>query len=477
MNSYKKLLLKLLAALMVFCILTISLFYVYDPLQVYHTSWVTKKSHFMKKMRLQDAGIINNYDYDSIILGTSMLDFTSEKEASSKLKSNFVNLSIPGGNLYERSVILKQALKKKKLKHVIYSLDTGWDLNLQRHNKKYPIDNFDFLYDNNPLNDLKVYWNDKYVKCLLTFSLSEECLGTERNITRSDFWFKRVGEMHAHDKGIHGWISNKKSKNIFNHTHRRLEKPLKEGKAYDKRLIRTHKIINKNLLTYVKRNRKTQFHIIFPPYSRFLFAVWRQKDYQKYKLYIETLRYVVKNSLKYDNLKVYAFDDLDYLDDLMHYTDSRHYGPEMNSLFLDYIQKEKYFKTEEALEQFIVKIDEKNNAYNIEGIIKTLDEAHKILVTIEKKKIAEKTVEVKGWIMANRATRVELWQDKKKLKSMRLTLNKVIFEKYPQYKLKNNSFAFHKTINSRKNLKLVFKYKRRVIKKVYLTNEMGEESK
>ncbi len=477
MNSYKKLLLKLFAALIVFCILTMSLFYVYDPLQVYHKSWVTEKSHFMKKMRLQDAGIINNYDFDSIILGTSMLDYTSEKEASAKLKSNFVNLSIPGGDLYERSVILKQALKKKKLKHVIYSLDTGWDLNLQRHNKKYPIDNFDFLYDNNPLNDLKVYWNDKYVKCLLTFSLSTECLGKERGVLRDNKWFIGAGRMHDNRVGVSQWIKMGKSKNIFNHTHRRLKKPLKEGKAYDKRLTRTYKIINKNLLTHVKRNRKTQFHIIFPPYSRFLFAVWRQKDYQKYRLYVETLRYVVKNSLKYDNLKVYAFDDLDYLDDLMHYTDSRHYGPEMNSLFLDSIEEEKYFKTEEELEEFIVKIDKKNNTYDIESIIKALDEAHKIIVTIEEKKIDENIAEIKGWIMANRATRVELWQDKKKLKSMRLTLNNTVFEKYPQYKLKNNSFAFHKTIHSQKNLKLIFKYKRSVIKKIYLTDEMGEEIK
>jgi hypothetical protein len=49
-------------------------------------------------MRQQAAGIINNYEFDSIILGTSMLENTSAKEAGEKLGGKFMNISLSGSN-------------------------------------------------------------------------------------------------------------------------------------------------------------------------------------------------------------------------------------------------------------------------------------------------------------------------------------------------------------------------------------------
>ena len=40
-------------------------------------------------MRLQAAGVINNFDFDSVVFGSSMLENTSAKEASKKLGGNF----------------------------------------------------------------------------------------------------------------------------------------------------------------------------------------------------------------------------------------------------------------------------------------------------------------------------------------------------------------------------------------------------
>ena len=74
-------------------------------------------------MRQQAAGIINNYEFDSIILGTSMLENTSAKEAGEKLGGKFMNISLSGSNFYERSFVLEYALRKKEIKKIIYSLD------------------------------------------------------------------------------------------------------------------------------------------------------------------------------------------------------------------------------------------------------------------------------------------------------------------------------------------------------------------
>lgn len=65
-------------------------------------------------MRQQAAGIINNYDFDSAILGTSMLVNTSAKEANEILGGRFFNISMQASNFYERSFVLQYAIDKKK---------------------------------------------------------------------------------------------------------------------------------------------------------------------------------------------------------------------------------------------------------------------------------------------------------------------------------------------------------------------------
>ena len=70
--------------------------FIYDPLKLFHNRG-KYKDYIQGNMREQAAGIINNRDFDSIILGTSMLENTSAKEASKQLSGNFVNISVPGG--------------------------------------------------------------------------------------------------------------------------------------------------------------------------------------------------------------------------------------------------------------------------------------------------------------------------------------------------------------------------------------------
>lgn len=64
-------------------------------------------------MRFQAAGIANIYDFDSIILGTSMLENTSSADCNEKIGGTFVNVSLSGSNYFERSIVLNYFLHKK----------------------------------------------------------------------------------------------------------------------------------------------------------------------------------------------------------------------------------------------------------------------------------------------------------------------------------------------------------------------------
>ena len=104
---------------------------IYDPLHLFHKSWIVDDERVHGNMRLQAAGVINNYDFDSVIIGTSMMKGTSAIFASEKIGGVFVNISSDGSGIYERSYIIDYALRKKRLENVIISFDTGLDANLK----------------------------------------------------------------------------------------------------------------------------------------------------------------------------------------------------------------------------------------------------------------------------------------------------------------------------------------------------------
>jgi hypothetical protein len=347
-------------------LLTIGLL-IYDPLHLFHKSWIVDDERVHGNMRLQAAGVINNYDFDSVIVGTSMMKGTSAISASEKIGGIFVNISSDGSGIYERSYIIDYALRKKKLKNVVISFDTGLDANLKKSHHRYPINKFYFLYDDILINDLKAYWNYKFISCLVQFSTSSSCLGNKRNIQRPLEWFDKVSERNQNISGVENWLHHEKGrgKAVNSRIKRHLNKPW-DLKKYKKNLELTKEIIDEKLFSLVEDNKDTNFHIVFPPYSRFLYSLWKQKNPYKYLLYEETLKYLVVNGAEYKNFKVYSFDDMKYLDDLDNYRDMRHYNTDMNETMLNSIRDQSNIINRYNITSFLEKIDNINDSYNLD---------------------------------------------------------------------------------------------------------------
>jgi hypothetical protein len=340
---------------------------VYDPLHLFHKSWITEKDRIHGDMRMQAAGIINHYDFDSIIVGTSMLKGTSAILASSKLGGKFANLSPNGASISERKYIVNYALEKKNIKNVIISFDTGLDQNLIISNKKFPVKNYDFLYDGILVNDMKAYWNYKFIECFLRFSTSSKCLGNKRDLQKTLSYFDKLSNRNKSISGIENWLNHKKGrgKAINSRIKRHLNRPL-NLKKYKEKLNITKQIIDKNLISLVASNHNTNFHIIFPPYSRFLYSLWKQKNPYKYLLYKDTLRYLVIKGTEYKNFKIYSFDGMEYLDDLDNYRDMRHYNTDMNETMLVAIRDQSNIISRDNITSFLEKIDTLNSSYDLD---------------------------------------------------------------------------------------------------------------
>lgn len=120
--------------------------YLFDPYQLYHKP-ILRKTIFASDMYYQAAGIINNYNFDSIILGSSIMVNTSSNEASKKLGNKWVNLSAGGASVEIRTDILTYALENRNIGNVIFSLEPGW-----LFGKNDAINRYAYLYDQNRLN-------------------------------------------------------------------------------------------------------------------------------------------------------------------------------------------------------------------------------------------------------------------------------------------------------------------------------------
>lgn len=121
-NSAKKFIKITIATPVILAVILLGMIYIYDPLQIFHKSFFDKPKFFVE-MRLGAKGIIEHYDHDSYILGSSMLQNTSAMEASQKLGGKFVNISPANSSVAEKSIILNFLFKHKKPKNIIYSLD------------------------------------------------------------------------------------------------------------------------------------------------------------------------------------------------------------------------------------------------------------------------------------------------------------------------------------------------------------------
>ena len=115
------------------------------------------------------AGLLRTYDYDGLILGTSMLENTSGEEAGRLLGGRFLNVSLSGSMAFERSYLLRFALRAGRVKHVVFSLD-WYAFGMDRDRKDRPLAEWTFLYEE-PF-PLRVYFNPEIGRVSRIGSLS-----------------------------------------------------------------------------------------------------------------------------------------------------------------------------------------------------------------------------------------------------------------------------------------------------------------
>lgn len=351
-----------------------------DPYRIFHKPWVRDTYYTNDSgMRIEAAGIINTEHFDSIILGTSMAENFSAQEANRIFGSDFVNISLSGSSISERSLVLNHALRKHKLTHVVYSLD--WFAFDQNSITGSPIEPYTYLYDQNPLNDLLIYASNlkvfRYALCrnvLLSSDLL--CPGRKDNLETLVEWHSNW-EHSKRFGGLNKWLEAKNNAQIqgaLNEIAKSI-KTLDDGKvtAVDsKKLVAATivhaKTFDEHLQKSIFNYPNTQFYLFFPPYSRLNYAVLKQSNPQRFEEYLEILRLVVAECARLPNVKVFGFETEEFLDDIANYKDTSHYHQRFNSAMLHWMKDGEHQLTPENIEPYIRTISERAATYPLREI-------------------------------------------------------------------------------------------------------------
>lgn len=130
---------------------------VIDPLFHYHHP-LSFLSYPLHNQRYQNDGILRHFDYDAIIIGTSMTENFKTSEFDRLWNVSSIKVPFNGGHYKEMDRAVRQGLKNNpNIKYVLRCLDYYFldDKNTIRTDVEYP----EYLYNDNLFDDVRYLLN------------------------------------------------------------------------------------------------------------------------------------------------------------------------------------------------------------------------------------------------------------------------------------------------------------------------------
>ena len=372
MSVYKRFSLCFVASFLLFVVGFggfLALLWLYDPFWFFHKP-IFREITYHSDMRMQAKGIIDNTDFDSIIIGSSMLKNTSPKEAGQKLSGKWINLSIAASDFNERKILLNYAFGRKNIRQIIYSIDNYVSLNGDMKND----DAWQNIYTNDEfINKFKYYFDKKFIKCAVKWSKKAECVGNKKDLESiTKFQDKKeIGGFKNWDK----WTKNYATQAYKEYEENGFQLNVKSTRKLDFEGQKSY--LQKSIIETIKQHPNTEFYLIVPPFSRFFYALFPfdhvhgegRNGIEIFSEVKEILPYLVNEIAKYKNAKIYGFDTLSYVDDEKNYSDFIHHYLDMNSMQLDAIADGTHILTPQNIDEYLQTMENKIKAYDLTPLI------------------------------------------------------------------------------------------------------------
>lgn len=315
---------------------------VVDPLFQYHKPWFGLKPSFINE-RYQNAGVAKNFDFDNVIIGSSMSENFRISDVNDIFGGDTVKLSLSGSGCLDWTYELR-ILKERKPKNCLLNIDSAvFDHSVNKLKHELPV----FLYDTNPFNDVEYLYNFTILKKFLRQEIADNI-----NNTVSDY-----DSVYAWDK------SHAIGREMVLEAYERPENTTEEIGTTD---YVENVIGNLNLLApYIESMPNTQFTFFVSPFSMLFWdGESRKNTVQRHK---EGFLKACEILTSYDNVTLYMWTDdhmFEIMSDLDNYLDKIHYGGEVSKEILyrikagdGIITKSNYVSKVDQLFQYIETFD------------------------------------------------------------------------------------------------------------------------
>ena len=288
-----------------------------DPFFHYHSP-IDGVSYRLSDQRYQNHGILKSYEYNAIIIGSSMTECFKTSELDELFNTKSIKVPYSGAYMKELCDSLRVGLESgNDVKYVVMGLDPRilcCDKELMAYDY-YP----EYLYDDNILNDVSYLFNKNVL-----FDYTLENIIRTANGTPTDSFDEYSNWSDLREYGREAVESSYRASTL-------VESATEFNDAYRRRLVEN---ISENLLTLIRENRDTEFYFFIPPYSIMKMRTWVEGGSCDY--WFDVCSEGVSLLVGEENVRIFSFyDDYELICNLDNYRDMTHYGEWVNSYILE----------------------------------------------------------------------------------------------------------------------------------------------
>ena len=291
------------AALLLLCALTI---WLVDPFEHYRESSVLP---LYDQESYNNPGIARHYDYDAVILGTSMVEMSHPSVADECFGVSSVKLPMRGSHTAQMGWQLTHVLQTHELKLAILAVD-AYSM-MGRPDDMEEI--YDYLWNDDALDDVNYLLNLDVLLVKIPKMLQN--IGKSMQTKRDDMYqwtdvvFSRQSVMDAVAAAAPSYAH--------------------DMLPADTNLARSTENVERHLIPSIAAHPETTFKIYMPPYSvGYWYLMTRigisEQQFRSRRLLCEKL-------LDYPNVEIYDYSSrIDWITDLDEYFDYSHHSGEVS---------------------------------------------------------------------------------------------------------------------------------------------------
>ena len=286
-----------------------------DPFFHYHKPIVRYK--LTDDLRYLNDGISRHFDFDGVIVGTSMAQNFKCSQFDELFGTKSVKLPYTGAGYEELGESMDRTLNRNpEVRAVLWAVD--YNGLLRREDWTQYSDLPTYLYDENPLNDTPYVLNkDMFYHAFLPDIV--------KTIKKSD---NTTMDEYAEKESEYG------ASMVYQGRHILPEIDNPEFTPEDEKQV-TESFEN-NIISVINAHPNTTFYLFFTPYSIYNWEGMNAEN--SINKYISAQRTATKLLLECPNVRLYSFfEHTEIICDLDNYRDEAHYSDEINAQLLEWM--------------------------------------------------------------------------------------------------------------------------------------------